>query len=122
MGDLLDRDTDGFVDRFNLQDLSKKEPTRSAALKPVAKTEIGFRAPELVMIHCAHTAGVCSVKWGQGEEGSLLASLDTTGVLHLWQPSTELTSKSTKLPNSLPGMPYLWGPPQDIDRLTTMRQ
>lgn len=95
---------DAVVDRWHLCAPGKLEPKRSAAFRSLTHTQGQITnqltdkyAPELAMVHGAHTAAVSALAWAPAQEGSLLASADADGFLHLWQPSKELLKESESL-------------------------
>merc|ERR1739848_779937 len=57
-------------------------------------------APDLVFMHDAHEAPVTTVAWAAGLEGTILASADNAGKLHIWQAAENLLREYQRL---LPG-------------------
>jgi len=48
---------------------------------------------ELMFVHGGHSAPVTAVSWSPSDEGLLLASVDQSGVLHIWQVAEEVRAE-----------------------------
>lgn len=53
--------------------------------------------PELRFVHAGHTAPVTAVSWSPSDEGLMLASVDQSGALHIWQVSEEVDAEYQKI-------------------------